>query len=33
MGTVYTIFWLESPKRRDNSEDLGADGKIILDGF
>jgi hypothetical protein len=26
----YTVFWLEGLKRRDNSEDLGVDGRIIL---
>jgi hypothetical protein len=26
----YTKFWLESLKERDNSEDLGIDGRVIL---
>jgi hypothetical protein len=26
-----TVFWLETPKARDHSEDLGVDGKIILE--
>jgi hypothetical protein len=29
-GVKYTKFWLESEKGRDNSEDLGVDGRIIL---
>jgi hypothetical protein len=28
---MYTKFWLENLKERDHSEDLGADGKIILE--
>jgi hypothetical protein len=28
---VHTISWLETLKRRDHSEDLGADVKIILE--
>jgi hypothetical protein len=27
----YTIFWLENLKVRDHSEDLGVDGKVILE--
>jgi len=26
-----TIFWLENLKGRDHSEDLGAEGRIILE--
>jgi hypothetical protein len=29
--SIYTIFWLENLKRGDHSEDLGADGNIILE--
>jgi hypothetical protein len=29
---MHKIFWLENLKGRDRSEDLGMDGKIILDG-
>jgi len=28
---VHTVFWLEKPKGRDHSEDLGVDWKIILE--
>jgi hypothetical protein len=28
---MHAIFWLENLKERDNSEDLGVDGKIILE--
>jgi hypothetical protein len=28
---MHRIFWLKNPKGRDYSEDLGVDGKIILD--
>jgi hypothetical protein len=28
-----TIFWLESLKERDHSEDLRIDGRIILKGY
>jgi hypothetical protein len=28
---MHTIFWLEHLKGSDNSEDLGVDGKIILE--
>jgi hypothetical protein len=28
---MHTIFWLENPKRRDHSGDLGVGGKIILE--
>jgi hypothetical protein len=27
----YTIFWFENLKERDNSEDLGIEGMIILE--
>jgi hypothetical protein len=27
---MYTKFWLETPRGRDHSEDLGVDGRIIL---
>jgi len=27
------IFWLENLKRRDHPEDIGVDGKIILEWF
>jgi hypothetical protein len=30
-GEIYTKFWLEKPKRRDHSEDLGVREKIILE--
>jgi hypothetical protein len=26
-----TVVWLENPKGRDHSEDLGVDGRIILE--
>jgi hypothetical protein len=28
---MYTIFWLKNLSGRDNLEDLGIDGKIILE--
>jgi hypothetical protein len=28
---MHTIIWLENLKGRDHSEDLGVDGKIILE--
>jgi len=28
---MHTIFWLENLKGRDHLEDLGTDGKIILE--
>jgi hypothetical protein len=28
---VYTKFWLEELEGRDHSEDLGVDGRMILD--
>jgi hypothetical protein len=28
---MHTIFWLENLKGRDHSQDLGRDGKIILE--
>jgi hypothetical protein len=28
---MHTIYWLENLKGRDHSEDLGIDGKIILE--
>jgi hypothetical protein len=28
---MHTEFWLENPKRRGHSEDLGVDGRIILE--
>jgi hypothetical protein len=28
---MHTIFWLESLKGRDHSEDISTDGKIVLD--
>jgi hypothetical protein len=28
---MYAVFWLENLKGRDHSEDLGVDGKIILE--
>jgi len=28
---MHTIFWLENLKGRDHSEDLGVDGRIILE--
>jgi len=28
---THTVFWLENPKVRDNSEDIGVDEKIILE--
>jgi len=28
---MYTIFWLENLKGRDHSEELGIDGKIIIE--
>jgi hypothetical protein len=32
MGEMrYTIIWLEIPKGRDHPEDLGVDGKVILE--
>jgi hypothetical protein len=30
---MHTIFWLEKVKGRDHSEDLGIDGRIILEGI
>jgi hypothetical protein len=27
---MHTVFWLEYPKDRDHSEDLGVDGRIVL---
>jgi exonuclease III len=29
-GEVFTEFWLESPKVRDNKKDLGVGGRITL---
>jgi hypothetical protein len=31
MKNAYTVFWLQSLKGRDHSEDLGVDGRIILE--
>jgi hypothetical protein len=31
MRNAYTVFWLENLKGRDHLEDLGVDGKIILE--
>jgi hypothetical protein len=31
MRKIQTIFWLENLKGRDHSEDLGTDGKIIVE--
>jgi hypothetical protein len=28
---MHTIFWLENLKGRDHMEDLGTDGKILLE--
>jgi hypothetical protein len=28
---MHTIFWLENVKGRDHSEDIGVDGRIILE--
>jgi hypothetical protein len=28
---MHTVFWLKNLKRRDHSEDLGTDGKTILE--
>jgi hypothetical protein len=28
---MHTVFWLENLKRRDHSEELGIDGRIILE--
>jgi len=28
---MYTVFWFENLKGRDCSEDLGVDGKMILE--
>jgi hypothetical protein len=28
---MHSIFWLENLKRRDHSEDLGIDGRVILE--
>jgi hypothetical protein len=28
---MHTIFWLENLKRRDHLEELGVDGKIMLE--
>jgi hypothetical protein len=28
---MHTVFWLENLKGRDHSEDLGVDGRIILE--
>jgi len=28
---AYTKFWSEDPKGRDHSEDVGVDGRIILE--
>jgi hypothetical protein len=28
---MHTIFWLENQKGRDHSENLGVDGRIILE--
>jgi hypothetical protein len=28
---MHTIFWLENVRRRDHLEDLGVDGRIILE--
>jgi hypothetical protein len=28
---MHTLFWLENGKGRNNSEDLGVDGKVILE--
>jgi len=28
---MHRVFWLENPKGRDHLEDVGVDGKIILD--
>jgi len=35
MGDIkmHTKFWLENHKRRDQSEDRGIDGKIILESI
>jgi len=29
---MHTIFWLENLKGRDHLEDLGIDGKVMLNG-
>jgi len=28
---MHTVFWLENLKGRDHSEDLGVDGRVILE--
>jgi hypothetical protein len=30
---MHTLLWLENLKGRDHSEDLGIDGRVILDWF
>jgi hypothetical protein len=30
---MHTIFWLENLKGNDHLEDLGVDGRIILEGI
>jgi hypothetical protein len=30
-GTMHTIFWSEKVKGRDHVEDLGVEGRIILE--
>jgi hypothetical protein len=31
MGKMHTVFWLENLKERDQLEDPGVDGRIILE--